>query len=268
MELDAITLPDGSTRKLGNRIPDGGLKYKWRVWGSKDDEEVIPRDKWDELLAQYSPGLDDPHLPYIHDQDGIGQCNADATVAAVEATRMVQGLPFEKLSAADLYGRINGGSDNGSLLEDALQEMTTKGVGTAATSGLLWNRHTKYATDSERARFRVLEWVLCPTFDHCFSAVLKGRKLISGILWYDNYEPDSDGWLPLRPRGRSGGHAVFGYKPVKRNGVYGIVHLNSWSAKWGHNGRCVFPEGCYEGPVGGWWALRSVVDEGGVIPVP
>ena len=32
-------------------------------------------------------------------------------------------------------------------------------------------------------------------------------------------------------------------------------------------GLCVFPERAYAGPVGGWWAVRSVVDEGGVVPL-
>ena len=55
--------------------------------------------------------------------------------------------------------------------------------------------------------------------------------------------------------------------PAKRaNGTYGIVHQNSWSTAWGKSGRFVIPETAYTGPVGGWFAIRSVTDEGGVIP--
>jgi hypothetical protein len=99
------------------------------------------------------------------------------------------------------------------------------------------------------------------------SAVLKGRRIISGILWYDNYNTDADGWLPS-PRGNAGGHAVFGYKPARRRGVYGIRHQNSWTTSYGIGGRMVLPESSYVGPVGGWWAIREVVDEGGVVPIP
>ena len=28
----------------------------------------------------------------------------------------------------------------------------------------------------------------------------------------------------------------------------------------------VIPESAYTGPVGGWWAVRAVVDEGGIVP--
>lgn len=265
--MEEFTLEDGSVRKLGNIITDGTLKYKWRQYGSKDDEPLIDRKDWPALIAAYSDDFYDPTLPYVHDQNGIGQCNADATVGAVEATRTQKGLEFVKLSAADLYHRINGGGDNGSLLEDALYEMTTRGVGTAATSGLLWKGGFRPAPDSERSRFKVLEFALCPTFDHCMSAVLKGRKIISGILWYDNYNTDSDGWLPS-PRGRAGGHAIFGYKPAMRRGQFGIRHQNSWNTTYGVGGRMVVPEPAYAGPVGGWWAIREVVDEGGVVPIP
>lgn len=265
-DLHEVQLPDGTVRRLGNVIPTT-LKCTWREYGSADDEPIIPRSQWPELIAAYD-GWDDPSLPYVHDQNGIGQCNCDATAAAFESERLEKGLPFVKLSAADLYDRINGGSDNGSLLEDALSEMTKRGIGTAETCGTtLWKRGFKAAPDSERSRFRVLEWTLCPTFDHCMSAVLKGRKMISGILWYDNYTPDSDGWLPS-PRGRSGGHAIFGYRPAMRNGKYGIKHQNSWGTSWGVGGRFVIPEAAYNGQIGGWWALRSIVDEGGVVPIP
>jgi hypothetical protein len=113
----------------------------------------------------------------------------------------------------------------------------------------------------------VLEAYLCPTFDHCFSAVLEGFDLVSGIWWYDSYaRSDADGWLPA-PGGRKGGHAVHGYRPTYRGNEYGIAHKNSWTPRFGVNGRCVFPERCYQAhDIGGWWAVRSIVDEGGIVP--
>lgn len=266
MSLNEFTLPDGSTRRLGNVAPpDNRLKASWTHFRATPDQPVIPRDQWPALVAQFPTGPDHPHLPPVHDQDGVGQCNCDDTTAIVESIRMTMGLPYVQLSAADLYARINGGSDNGSMLEDAMSEMLTRGVGTAATCGTLWHRGMRTAPDAERARFRVLEAYLCPTFDHCMSAVLMGFRLSTGIPWYDNYTPDSDGWLPA-PRGSSGGHAIFGYKPAARNGKFGIWHQNSWTASFGIGGRFVIPETAYTQSVGGWWAVRSVTDEGGVVP--
>lgn len=268
--LEEIVLPDGTTRRLGNIIPtDGKLRYTWREYGAANDEPIIARSEWPALIAALPAGPADSFLPYVHDQDGVGQCNCDATTAACEGERLMQGLPFVKLSAADLYDRINGGSDNGSLLEDALAEMTKNGVGTADTAGTIWKRGMKTASAEERSRFKVLEFVLYPTFDHVMSGALKGRRGISGIMWYDNYKPDGDGWLPSRGSGQPGGHAIFSFKAaMSKDGKFGIWHRQSWGEKWSpQTDNCfVVPESAFAGQVGGWWGIRSMVDEGGVIP--
>jgi hypothetical protein len=269
--LAYVTLPDGSQRRLGNnRPPAAHAARAFPEFGATPTTTLIPRSQWDGLIAAFSVGPDFPFLPPVHDQDGVGQCNCDDTTALIESCRMEQGLPHVQLSAADLYDRINGGADNGSMLEDAMHEALVNGVGTAATSGTIWRRGMRQASAAERARFRVLEALTCPTFDHCMSAVLQGFKLSTGIVWCDNYDPDADGWLP-GPGSDVGGHAIFGYKPqarATRGGTqYGIGHQNSWGVRWGLAGRFVIPEVAYSGGmVGGWWAVRSVVDEGGVVP--
>jgi hypothetical protein len=224
---------------------------------------LIPRSEWDHFIKEYPLTHDHPFLPPVRDQNGVGSCNAEATVSAMQFCRNMQGLTPVSLSSADLYHRINGGADRGSLLEDGIREAMANGVGTSATCGDLWkNGYWKGpASSAERAKYRVLEAYLCPTFDHCFSAVLQGFALISGIMWYSNYNPDQDGWLP-RGSGSAGGHAIFGYCPTKRGSTYGIWHQNSWGRSWGWNGRFVIPESHYAGPVGGWWAVRAMVDEG------
>lgn len=258
---------NGVERFMGNlEPPQGHLCKAFPVYGDVAEAPMVARSEWPALITQMGSGPEFPFLPPVHDQDGIGQCNADATAAMGESCRLSQGLPLVLLSAADLYDRINGGSDRGSLLEDAMEAATKQGIGTLETCGPLWKRGMRKATAEERARFRFLEVFTCPTFDHVMSAVLMGFRLNSGIMWYQNYEPDGDGWLPLRGSGSPGGHAVFGYKPAMRGNAFGIWHQNSWGERWGVAGRCVFPESSYKGPVGGWFAVRSITDEGGVVP--
>lgn len=269
MSLHEITLPDGSTRRLGNRVPDPNKTRRvFTEFGTTPTARLVPRSEWDELLSQYTPGPDHSFLPPVHDQDGVGQCNCDTAAAIMEFVRAMQGLPYVQLSAADLYDRINGGRDDGSLLEDAMHELLVNGIGTAATCGTQWKRGVWKgpASASERARYKALEVYICPTFDHCFSAAFQGFGLASGVPWYDSYSPGSDGWLP-GPSGNWGGHAIFGYKPTKRGNTYGIWHQNSWTSQWGLHGRFVIPESAYIGPVGGWYAVRAVTDEGGIVPV-
>ena len=266
----------GITRYMGNRVPAANAtRANWTVYGEVPQAPLVPRDKWPGLIAQFDPDSPaHPHRPPVRDQNGVGQCNADATVALHEYTRNAMGLQYVQLSGADLYDRINGGGDNGSLLEDAIREMMDAGVGTAETCGLLWKRgyYKGPAPAAERARYKVAEAYLCPTFDHLMSAVLCGFGIVSGIPWYDNYTPDKAGWLPS-PRGNSGGHAVFGYKPTMRvsgdTTTYGIWHQNSWTTQFGVGGAVVFPESVYHsGAIGGWWATRQVTDEGTPIPAP
>lgn len=262
--MNEITLPDGTTRVMGNIIPTSTVGDKWPVFGSVPQHKRIPRSEWDVLLAAYDNlGPDHPHLPPVHDQNGVGQCNADSTTACLEFRRSVQGLPYQQLSAADLYSEINWGRDGGSLLEDAMAKVMAEGVGLASTSGTIWkNGNWKgKASKAERGRFRVLEAFICPTFDDMYSAVLQGFAISTGIMWRNNYTPGADGWLP-RPGGGAGGHAIFGYKPTKRGNDYGIWHQNSWGESYGLRGRFVIPEWCYDGNIGGWWAIGSVVDEG------
>jgi hypothetical protein len=255
---------NGVERFLGNLAPDFEVNSRCQVtiYGDTAESPMFHRDEWPALARS----LDEPFLPPVADQDGIGECNCSATCTAIEATRLTQGLEHVQLSAADLYGRINGGSDRGSLLEDGLRESMAVGVAPVSIVPYLDWRGRYSEAAAARKRFRVLKAFLCPTFDHCYSAVAAGFKLISGVMWYSNYKPDGDGWLPERGSGGGGGHAVFGYSPMMRNGKYGIGHQNSWSPQWGLRGRCVFPEAAYGHQIGGWWAVRSVVDEGGVVP--
>lgn len=264
-ELPYIIDDQGEKRFLGN-VP-GPIRMKWPVYGDTADTPLIPEADWKGLIDQLpgGPGPDWPYLSPTHDQDGIGMCNASATVSAMESQRMKQGLPFVALSGGDLYQRIAvGGGDNGSLLEDGLAESMRTGVASVAVTPYLDWRGENPGAAEDRKNYKVLEAFLCPTFAHCMSAVLKGFDLISGIMWGGNFTPDRDGWLPGRARG-GGGHAVHGYKPTYRGSQYGIWHKNSWTARWGLTwngigGLCVFPREVYAGPVGGWWAVRSVTD--------
>jgi hypothetical protein len=266
---DAPVIHDhaGLPRKLGNIAPPAGLTRAWRLYGDVPQTPLYGRAGWDGLLRP-DPAAD-PFLPYVHDQGAVGQCNADATTAAMEACRAEQGLAPIKLSPADLYDQINDGVDEGSTLERGLQAAIGVGVGMAATSGLIWHPGHVPAPAGERARYRVLQAFLCPSFDYCFSAVSAGFKLITGIPWYAHYFPDAEGWIAGPMGSPVGGHAIFGYAPTKRAGRYGILHRQSWGEGYGLGGSFVIPEqGYQEGAVGGWWAVRLVVDEGGVVPSP
>src|SRR5262245_32811573 len=108
MALQEITLPDGSVRRLGNNSIGVRMLARAGVYGDIPETPMIQRAQWTEVTLE-------EFLPEVHDQDGVGACNCFATITCAEGCRNMQGLPPIALSPGWLYGRINGGHDNGSM---------------------------------------------------------------------------------------------------------------------------------------------------------
>lgn len=264
---------DGVERILGNistETDPNKLLFKGAaVYGDTPEGKMFTFEEIKKSIAARDKELgwlEDPGVQYIHDQGPVGQCNCDATASAIEDCRAMEGLPFVELSPADLYMRINRGGDNGSTLEDGIREAMV-GIGTSASVPKIWKRGMRGAAPAERSKYRVTEVWLCPTFQHCASAAECNFRLITGILWYDNFRPDGDGWLPARGQGRPGGHAIKGYRAMlAKDGTLGIAHCNSWSTSYGVQGRMIIPQSLYGTSIGGWWAVRQTVQEKGDMP--
>ncbi len=250
----------GHPRFLGNLYPFDGLTKAWRTYGDTPETPMISRDQWrpTDLSKYMSP---------VKDQDGIGACNGFDTIYVAEGCRAIQGLPHVTLSPGYLYGNINGGVDEGSLLEDAMHWMMASGTCLASTVDELDWRSRPAKAAEEAKTYRVLEAFVCPTFEHMASALQCGFLVSAGVLWYANYTPDAEGWLPGHGRGQGGGHAICRCSLQERRGVWGLGGPNSWGIEWGKEGYFIMPESGFAGPVGGWWAVREMVDEGGVVPV-
>lgn len=228
---------------------------------------LIPRSQW-------VPASLRTVAPPPKDQNGIGACNAFATVTAVEISRAFSGHPYQPLSAGYLYGNINGQRDRGSLLEDALEWMTQHGTCLASTVGMLdWQRSKWPAHAAEEAkRHRIQEYYLCPTFEHLASAIQYGFAGNIGIMWGGADNPDGDGWLPDRAAGRTGGHAIAFVGLVRRGDQWGIQIQNSWSPRWGAQGYAVLSETRIRSETGqfGWFVVRcaTVADGSRDVPQP
>lgn len=238
-------------RAMGNL--DAPRKLRFKKFGEHPNVPLIPRDQWKVVdLSVF--------LPPVKDQDGIGACNAFATCSAVEACRALAGLEYVRLSCGYLYGKINGGRDQGSYLEDGLAWMTEHGtVPTSVIGDLEWKKGRAFNGAKESEPYRVLEAYECPSFDAMASALQQGFFVVEGLAWFNNFTPDRDGWLPSAGRGGEGGHALCGYGLAQRNGVWGIRTRNSWGTSWGIGGNCVIPESLFNRSVGGYWCVRSVV---------
>lgn len=244
----------GFARAKGNLPPPKGKKYAWKKFGASPNVPLIPRSDWKEVDLS-------PYLPDVKDQDGVGACNAFAAVTALEGGRAQAGLPYVKLSPGYLYGNINGGTDQGSMLEDGMAWLIEHGTCASSVVGdLEWRkgRQRPQAARDQEKYFRVVEAYICPSFDAIASALQQGFFIVEGLMWYDDFAPDRDGWITSGRRG-GGGHALCGYGTAQRNGNWGVRTRNSWSTQWGVNGNCVLAEPLFGREIGGYWAVRSVV---------
>lgn len=258
-------------RKLGAILAPP--KLKWEKFGESPSTPLIPRDKWKPVdLATF--------LPPVYDQDGVGQCASSSACTVWEACRAQAGLPYVHVSAGDLYSRVNGGRDRGSVPEDNLNELLTNGVAPTSAVPYIWNgrRYTDAATVAARKPNRLAEAYLCDDFDSIASAVQQGFVCQIAIAWYDNFTPDANGVLPRQGRGNSGGHALVAYGLVQlADGTWALLVRNSWGTSWGGSrdgklgaGNCIIPESLFRaGPnFGNVWACRSVIQTRSDFPVP
>jgi hypothetical protein len=256
----------GETRRLGLlEQPARSLRLAWPVYGGSDPQgmpRLITHDQWREIDLS-------PFCAEAEDQDGIGMCASSASETALTVSMQMAGMPDPRLSAGDLYRRVSGGRDQGSLPEDNLEELLKEGIATTATVPYLDWRNNPPGASEERARNRGTEAWLCPTVDHVASALLSGFPCLIGYWHHANDEPNAEGWM-LRPSGRRGGHAVCAIGLARSGSLWGVKFLNSWGRRWGVNGYGVLPlprveEGCR---VFSAWALRASVQNSGVIPQP
>jgi hypothetical protein len=248
-------------RKMGLIFPEGGkLKAKWNEFGASASVPLIDRAKWRDVNYEN-------FLPPVYDQDGIGQCASSSACTLLETGRAIAGMPHVHFSAGDLYSRVNGGRDDGSMLEDNMAELVKNGACEASLVPYVWDHrsHNTPAVVANRAKYKVVEVYTCPTFDALVSALQQGFVGQEGLLWYPNYKPDSSGWLP-RGVGRPGGHALMAYGAVKNphTGEWGILTRNSWSEGWGRHGNCVIPESAFGRDIGGFWVIRAVTETAGL----
>ncbi len=253
----------GESRRLGTLAPAvaGEPRNLSRVFGDVNAGTLIPRSQWQPVRFR-------GFFPEIKNQQNIGMCNCSATGNVVEACRRLAGLAHVDLSAGDLYRRVSGGVDRGSLLEDALQETMTNGIAPVSDVPYLdWRRKVE---SPDRVKYRITEALWCPTFDHVASALQQGFLVDIGVWWYGRDPVDGDGWLSPSGAGGRGGHAICACELAERNGKWGVGIVNSWGGSWGQHGFGVLPEirveeGCR---VFQAWACQTVADEGGTMPPP
>lgn len=251
---------DGNIYRLGLLPRTAGRGELYPEFGSRGSPPLIPQDQWKPCDMSH-------FVTEILDQDGQNACCAFASVQAFHVARAFAGAPYVRLSAGNLYGRINGGRDAGAVIGDAIKALEVVGVCRADIIDMYSWRQSRWPMEwkDDAKRFRVTEAWDCPTFDAIASALQYGFPVNIGVLVGNNFNPDSSGWLPDY-RGGGGGHAMcavgLAYHESRR--TWGIKVANSWGQRWGQDGFAIVPESYFRrSPFEDAWAIRVVVDPSG-----
>ncbi|MCG8100092.1 MAG: C1 family peptidase, partial [Candidatus Thiodiazotropha taylori] len=223
----------------------------------------IPAEEYGRLELAFFDGErfgstlgDDPSLPASIDLSGNfpqpgnqgtqGSCVGWATGYALKSyhEKVEEQWAFSEatvFSPAWIYNQINGGVDQGSRIDDALQLIIDRG---AANWQNMPYDHTDFTRQpsqqaiAQAANYKAREYRSITSAQQMKAALANRNPVVAGIIVYDDLErlsgPNS---VYNSTTGEpSGGHAVtlVGYDDNRYGGAFKVI--NSWGTGWGDNG--------------------------------
>jgi hypothetical protein len=233
----ALTLPDGTPVSTGLLLHPAGRFTLMAAYADAGPllsmTEIITIAKSGQMR-----GKDRFDSTWVKDQGQFGACAGYAGAGALQRARVRRNLPRVDLSGSYLYSLVNGGRDQGSIPEDGMRAMQTKGIATAATVGqsaIYPSRYDKAKADAEAALYKGFECYGIDSEIELFSALALGFDCVVAVH-ADN------GFMQLDSRGVAGGGNGPGNHAVLCDGLTWNNELiadsmNSWNTSYGDKGR-------------------------------
>lgn len=258
---DGVVLPfvdDRGTIRIGGVLrprPNFGAVKGWKAAGLP----IVPRAQWEE--RDYTT-----FKAPILDQAQTASCTGHGTATAMARAWQMAGHAPRAFSACYIYGKINGGLDQGAIVSDAATQLLA-GVCTETTvpEGMIYARQFPPGADAEAARFRAEDCYHLGTYDEIVSALMYGWLPVFGILVGDDFgNLDADGVSPV---GGDSGHCLTGAGlKFTRSRAMAVETQNSWGPAWGDSGFTRLIEGHFTfgmNYMGGLdaFAIRATLDD-------
>lgn len=227
----------------------------------RDTTPVIPRSEWKPVSRRWLFGSD-----FILDQDSIGSCVANGSAAALRKTRLMNGQADVPLSPGCLYAQINGGSDNGAVISDALTALQQTGTCPYATVGEkpFYTQQLPTAWQEEAARFKIGQAYHCQSYDEIGTALQLGLVVVYGVMVGSNFESFDQYGVAGHSSG-PGNHCMHADGMAQlADGRWVLDNANSWGATWGpwSNGRCYLCEDHFlHGDQPDAFAIQRAIDD-------
>jgi hypothetical protein len=166
---------------------------------------LVDPSLWSSTAESLHDELSD-NVQYVHDQDGIGQCVADATTFCIEyrAYQCLGKENFRKLSASHLYCRIGTSDESGAYVSDGAKYSEEQGC--VPLDGEEGYEYTYKAVGYDRnlpggwektALLFTARWERVEGRQEIYSAQWQGKPIIVGrnghSIGYFDPQPDIDG---------------------------------------------------------------------------
>ncbi len=238
--VDGAILPYAPDRSGVPRIlaalkprPNFGALPRWRL-----NKPMVPRSQWEE--RDYSG-----FAAKILDQGDTSSCVGHGAATAFGRAYQMAGHDPVDFSPCYVYGKINGGTDEGAIVSDALNLLIKSGICREETvpEGMIYSKDFPPAADSEAAHYRVADAYHVGSFDELMSALMYGFIIVDGTFVTDEYvlgDLDAGGVPPVDGHG-GGGHAqeCHGITFIKAGPFKGRPAARtqgSWGVGWADGG--------------------------------
>jgi len=205
----------------------------------RESIEVIPKKDWPELIPK-QPGIRFcvPEPEGVYNQGQVGSCACESGSQALSIVRVFCGQPWLLFNPYGIYGRVNGGVDAGSSLDDVAAFLRKYG----AFPESVWPRSKGWrAEPTDEAYEAAYSYRLLESYD-----IGSAEEAVTALL------------LGMPVHYGSNGHAkCFVRVLTPEKGLY----VNSWGSDWGDGGFGT------ERFANIWWqygafAYRTAVDTG------
>lgn len=243
MDIEEFQGLDGEIRRPGSLIlPEGFVSSfppyagdaETPVWEDKDIKRVISDPNRRDITKVV------PFSVYGTNQGSTSACNGWAGANAVTVTRKLTGIDDGWVgSGSYVYSKINGGRDNGSMLEDGLKAIQTYGVASRKTvpSDSIYTSQYPKSADVEAKDNRGLQCYRVTSKQAFRTALAIGWVGIVAMHVGNKFVNfRGTGVAPLA--NGKGNHAVLVTDLRLVNGTEHYITDNSWGISWGDTGRC------------------------------
>lgn len=256
---------DGEEKGCGLLLPPVACSTTLPVW-----EDRLPVWTQSDIVEVAKSGLMDGRKlfdpSWIKDQKSHGSCNGFAGAAALSRSRVRRGLPHVDLSGAYLYSLINGGRDQGSMLDDGMNALMSKGCATAATVG--WDQIYPYQydrakADAEASQYKAFEAYAVKTLPGLWTALAAGWDCVVAVHAGNSFMRVGVDGVVGTDNG-PGNHAVCadGVFYSDRLGRLVATSPGSWGLGYGVDGRAGLTEDHFRQTMQyhAFYAIRSTTD--------